>query len=52
MKHAWKTQRRGGDPAEEGSYERVTYCQACGIELDEDNRDAECEDEPTRAMGN
>ena len=30
--HKWISKRSGGDPAEESSYEMVTYCERCGIE--------------------
>jgi hypothetical protein len=32
--HQWATKRQGGDPAEAGSYERVTFCDKCGMEYD------------------
>lgn len=33
--HAWRTMRQGGDPAELGSYEHITYCVECGCEYEE-----------------
>jgi hypothetical protein len=30
--HQWTGQRRGGDPADAGSYEWVSYCALCGME--------------------
>jgi hypothetical protein len=30
--HKWVGQRRGGDPADAGSYEWVRYCEICGME--------------------
>ncbi len=35
--HQWVRRRAGGDPAEAGSYEVVTYCQVCGAEKEEDD---------------
>ena len=35
-KHVWVSQRMGGDPTEAGSAERVTYCEVCGIEPDDE----------------
>lgn len=49
-RHKWKTQRAGGPPDVADSYEMVTYCDKCGTELDDDNKDSVCEvdveDEP------
>lgn len=44
MKHRWKSQQLGGSPDEPTSYEWVTYCDMCGDELNEDNRNGECVD--------
>ena len=41
-RHRWKTQRQGGDPASVESYERVTTCETCGVEMTDDNRDGVC----------
>lgn len=41
--HQWKTQRQGGHPADATSYERVCFCEVCGLELTEDNQDSECD---------
>lgn len=41
-RHQWKTQRQGGDPAEATSYERVTSCERCGVELTDANRYEVC----------
>jgi hypothetical protein len=46
MKHKWKGQQQGGDPADVGSYEWVCYCDNCGAESDDDNEDGECPFEP------
>jgi hypothetical protein len=43
MKHEWKAQQQGGDPTEIESYEWICYCDNCGVERDDDNKDAECE---------
>ena len=45
MKHIWKTRRCGGHPADVDSYELVTYCEACGVEQDDDNSGADCADD-------
>lgn len=42
MKHEWKGQQQGGDPADAGSYEWVCYCDNCGIEMDDDNEHSDC----------
>lgn len=55
MKHKWKSQQLGGDPAEYTSYEWVTYCDECGAELNDDNEDEECPpytEEDIRALVN
>lgn len=41
--HRWKTQRQGGDPSSVESYECVTTCEACGVEMTDENREAPCE---------
>ena len=38
MDHKWKSQIRGGA----GSYERVVYCEICGVEMDDDTQENEC----------
>jgi rubrerythrin len=42
MKHRWKGQQQGGNPAEIESYEWVCYCDNCGVEMDDDNEDEDC----------
>lgn len=42
--HVWRTQRQGGSPDMAESCELVTYCQACGVEQTDDNRDDPCPD--------
>lgn len=41
--HRWETRRAGGDPADAASYERVTSCADCGIELTDNNRNEACD---------
>lgn len=36
-KHQWVTKPLGGDPTEASSAERVTYCDVCGVEADDEN---------------
>jgi hypothetical protein len=42
MKHEWKGQQSGGNPAEIESYEWICYCDNCGVEMDDDNKDEDC----------
>jgi hypothetical protein len=42
VKHVWKGQQMGGDPADAGSTEWVQWCDNCGVEADDDNEDGEC----------
>lgn len=42
MKHVWKGQQMGGDPADAGSTEWVQWCDGCGVEADGDNEQGEC----------
>lgn len=44
MKHKWKGQQLGGNPANESSYEWVCYCDECGAERTDDNVDEECQE--------
>lgn len=40
QKHDWRTQRMGG--VDEFADERVTSCERCGCELNDDNRNEAC----------
>lgn len=41
--HKWTTRRQGGSPSDAGSYERVRYCEVCGMEdPGEDGPPTEC----------
>lgn len=42
-RHVWKSRRAGGDPASEGSFEMITYCDTCGIEQDDENGFGPCD---------
>jgi len=42
MKHKWKGQQLGGSPVEETSTEWICYCDNCGTERNDDNKDEVC----------
>jgi hypothetical protein len=44
--HVWKGQRAGGDPADAGSYEWVSYCENCGVEQSDETENLPCPPEP------
>ena len=40
--HKWVTRRAGGNPADAESYERVTFCDKCGIEQEVETPPHQC----------
>lgn len=46
--HKWVSRRMGGNPSDAESYEYVCFCDVCGDELTEENRNGPCrvENEP------